>query len=403
MKLLLVNTSANSGSTGRIAEEIGQSAINNGYESYFAYGRICRESMSQLIKIGNDFDFKMHVIESRLLDNHGFASKSATKRFISDIKRIKPDIINLHNIHGYYLNIQILFDYLERARIPVVWTLHDCWAFTGHCSYFDRYSCFKWESECNNCPNKKGYPTSILLDRSKKNYYRKKDLFNKPECITFVTPSYWLEGHVSRSFLNKYPIITIHNGVDIEIFKPMDCQDVRHKLAINSDKKVILGVASTWDRRKGLDDFIELSKKFDDNYQIILVGLNDKQITALPKNIIGIKRTENIQQLAELYSIADVFVNPTYVDNFPTTNIEALACGTPVITYKTGGSPEAIDEKTGMVVEQGDIPQLIESIKTIANNKEQYTEACRIRALKYFNKNERFNDYVELFNRLTNK
>lgn len=403
MKLLLVNTSANSGSTGRIAEEIGQSAMQNGYDSSFASGRLGSESMSQLIKIGNDFDFKMHVIESRLLDNHGFASKSATKRFISDVERIQPDIINLHNIHGYYLNIEILFNYLERSSIPIVWTLHDCWPFTGHCSYFDRYSCYKWQSECNNCPNKKGYPTSILLDRSKSNYYRKKELFNKPERITLVTPSYWLESLVNKSFLNKYPVITIHNGVDLDVFKPNENLGIKKKFGLSEDKKVILGVASTWDRRKGLDDFIELSRQFDDIYQIILVGLNDKQITALPNNIIGIERTENVQQLAELYSTADVFVNPTYVDNFPTTNIEALACGTPVITYKTGGSPESIDEKTGIVVEQGDIPMLLESIKTIANNKIQYTEACRKRALKYFSKNERFNDYVELFNTLTKK
>lgn len=405
-KLLMINTSANTGSTGRIAEGIGHAAISKGFDSYLAYGRIGRESESKLIRIGADRNIKLHGLESVIFDNHGFGSRAATRKFIEEVERIQPDVINLHNVHGYYLNVEILFDYLVKADIPVVWTLHDCWPFTGHCSYFDRYHCEKWKTGCHHCPNSKGYPKSLFLDRSKTNYERKKLLFNKPKNITFVAVCNWMANNVKASFLGGYPVETIYNGVDVEVFRPRfddgaDCHVVKRCIGVKADVKVILGVASTWDRRKGLDDFVKLCSLFDcEKYAIVLVGLNDKQIAALPEGMIGIKRTESVEQLAELYSLADVFVNPTYVDNFPTTNIEALACGTPVVTYNTGGSPEAIDGDTGVVVEQGDLRLLRAAVEYCANNKKEFTYACRERALRYFNKRERFEDYVRIFDRV---
>ncbi len=397
-KLLIINVSVNSGSTGRIAEEIGQTAMANGYQTYFAYGRTANNSKNKLIKIGNDLNVKIHGIESMLFDNHGFASRIATKRFIREIERIKPDIINIHNIHGYYINVKILFEYLSKINIPIVWTFHDCWPFTGHCSYFDRYNCTKWMTGCYSCPNKKGYPTSLILDRSKRNYNKKKNLFLKIQNLTIVPPSHWLANITKQSFFKDKNINTIHNGTNLETFNIVN-SNFRGKLQIEN-KKVVLGVASIWDKRKGLDDFIKLNDLLTDDYKIILVGLNKKQKESLPANIIGIERTESVHELAELYSMADVFVNPTYSDNFPTTNIESLACGTPVITYKTGGSPEAIDEKTGIVVEQGNIDKLKEAIETVAKDKTKYTENCRDRAVKLFNKQDRFNDYIDLFNSL---
>lgn len=405
-KLLMINTSANTGSTGRIAEGIGHAAISKGFDSYLAYGRIGRESESKLIRIGADRNIKLHGLESVIFDNHGFGSRAATRKFIEEVERIQPDVINLHNVHGYYLNVEILFDYLVKADIPVVWTLHDCWPFTGHCSYFDRYHCEKWKTGCHHCPNSKGYPKSLFLDRSKTNYERKKLLFNKPKNITFVAVCNWMANNVKASFLGGYPVETIYNGVDVEVFRPRfddgaDCHVVKRSIGVKADVKVILGVASTWDRRKGLDDFVKLCSLFDcEKYAIVLVGLNDMQIAALPEGMIGIKRTESVEQLAELYSLADVFVNPTYVDNFPTTNIEALACGTPVVTYNTGGSPEAIDGDTGVVVEQGDLRLLRAAVEYCANNKKEFTYACRERALRYFNKRERFEDYVRIFDRV---
>lgn len=401
-KVLIINVTANSGSTGRIAENIGRTAIINGYDSYFAYGRIARDSQCKLVRIGSDMDIKLHGLQSRIFDNHGFASTKATQMFVEEIKRIKPDIINIHNIHGYYLNVEVLFEYLARTDIPVVWTLHDCWPFTGHCSYFDRYHCEKWKTGCYHCPNSKGYPKSLFLDRSKSNYARKKELFNKPKNITFVAVCNWMANNVKASFLGGYPVETIYNGVDVETFRPRieGLEGLRAKLGIKEDAKVVLGVASTWDKRKGLDDFVKLRTKMNDAFTIVLVGLSDKQILSLPQGIIGIKRTESIDQLAELYSLADVFVNPTYVDNFPTTNIEALACGTPVVTYSTGGSPEAIDDKTGMVVKQGELTLLQTAVEYVAHHKPDYTIACRERAVRCFDKRDRFNEYVRLFNKL---
>ena len=410
-KLLLINTSVNSGSTGRIAEEIGQTAISQGFESFFGFGRIGRSSKSKLIRIGSNRDIKLHGLESMLFDNHGFGSRAATKQFVAEIERIQPDIINLHNIHGYYLNVETLFEYLAKADIPVVWTLHDCWSFTGHCSYFDRYHCEKWKTRCHHCPNSKGYPKSLFLDRSKANYARKKALFNRPENITFVAVCQWMANNVKDSFLGGYPVVTIYNGVDVETFRPrFDSREglnglngLKAKLGIKECAKVVLGVASTWDKRKGLDDFVKLRTMMSEEFAIVLVGLSDKQIQSLPAGIIGIKRTESVEELAELYSLADVFVNPTYVDNFPTTNIEALACGTPVVTYRTGGSPEAIDEKTGVVVNQGDMNLLLPAVEYVANNKSAYINACRNRAVEHFNKQDRFEDYVNLFNSLIKK
>ncbi len=400
-RLLLINTSINTGSTGRIAEEIGRLAANNGFDSYIAYGRVNNHSELKTIRIGCDWDFKMHALQSRLMDNHGFASRYATKKFLQQLKQIKPDIIHLHNIHGYYINVGYLFEFLKDVGIPVVWTLHDCWPLTGHCAYFDSVNCCKWQTECCHCPNIKSYPSSVIIDQSKRNFKKKRQLFTSVQNITFVTPSQWLKEIVKQSFFSSYPVKVIYNGVDINTFKPMSNIDIRYKYSIDSGYKIILGVASTWDKRKGLADFINLNQLTAENEKIVLVGLSKEQILSLPSGIIGINRTENINELAALYSIADVFVNPTWVDNFPTTNIEALACGTPVITYRTGGSPEAISEETGIVVNKGDIIGLYNAISKILQiDKEHYKHSCRQRAEALFNKSNRFQDYVELYRSL---
>lgn len=400
-RLLLINTSINTGSTGRIAEEIGRLAANNGFDSYIAYGRVNNHSELKTIRIGCDWDFKMHALQSRLMDNHGFASRYATKKFLQQLKQIKPDIIHLHNIHGYYINVGYLFEFLKDVGIPVVWTLHDCWPLTGHCAYFDSVNCCKWQTECCHCPNIKSYPSSVIIDQSKRNFKKKRQLFTSVQNITFVTPSQWLKEIVKQSFFSSYPVEVIYNGVDINTFKPMNNIDIRYKYSIDSGYKIILGVASTWDNRKGLADFISLNQLTAENEKIVLVGLNKEQILSLPSGIIGINRTENINELAALYSVADVFVNPTWVDNFPTTNIEALACGTPMITYRTGGSPEAISEETGIVVNKGDIIGLYNAISKILQiGKEHYKHSCRQRAEALFNKNNRFQDYVELYRSL---
>lgn len=403
MKLLLVNSSINSTSTGRIAEEIGNEAVLKGYDVMAAYGFTNNRSRHKTIKIGSQVDHYLHALSTRILDRHGLESAAATKILVKQLENLNPDIVNLHNIHGYYLNYPILVDYLKSIKVPVVWTLHDCWPFTGHCSYFDAVACDRWKSGCHDCPNKKGYPSSVFVDRSRKNFELKKELFCSLPNLTMVAPCKWMAENVAASFLGEKRIEVIYNGVDTEVFKPesdMDIKILKNKMGIEGCK-VILGVASVWDKRKGLEDFIRMASMLKDEEKIVLIGLNDRQIKDLPQNIIGIKRTESTSQLAAFYSMANVFVNPTYVDNFPTTNIESLACGTPVATYRTGGSPEAIDDYTGKVVAKGDVTGLLNSLRDLFKlSSSAIKEKCRKRAVENFDCHDRFKDYVKLFNEL---
>lgn len=402
-KVLIINVSANSGSTGRIAENIGRTAIANGFDSYFAYGRIARDSQCKLIRIGSDNDIRWHGLQSRIFDNQGFASTKATQLFVEKIKRIQPDIINIHNIHGYYANIDILLNYLATTNIPVVWTLHDCWNFTGHCAFFDYAGCDRWKTHCHHCPRKKGYPSSYVFDSSSKNYEKKKALFGRMHNLHFVTPSQWLADLTRESFLSQFPVHVINNGLDLSVFKPIVNERTKSKMGIQLGQKVILGVASVWHKRKGLDDFIQLAKALPE-HKVVLVGLTEKQAKELPQGMVGVTRTENTRELAELYSMADVFVNPTYADNFPTTNIEALACGTPVVTYMTGGSPEALSENTGMIVEKGNRESLIISVKHILSyDRGTIGIECRKRAEQLYDQNKLFQDYINLFNIILNE
>ncbi|AEE17641.1 glycosyltransferase [Treponema brennaborense] len=391
--LLQINTVINSGSTGHIAEELGNLVMQSGWKSYIAYGRNPRPSSSESIRIGSKWSVYSHVLITRLFDRHGFGSYFATKKLIKQIKKIKPDIIHLHNIHGYYLNIKVFFEYLKTLYIPVVWTLHDCWAFTGHCSHYTAGCCSKWQAECFECPQEKQYPKSFF-DNSRKNYNDKKRLFSGIKNLTLITPSEWLAEEVGKSFLGSYAVKVIHNGIDLNVFKP--------SLSLKKEEPVILGVASTWTDRKGFYDFIKLSKLLKTGEQIVLIGVNEKQKAMLPQNIVGISRTENQQQLAEWYRRVVCFLNLTYEDNFPTTNIESLACGTPVITYRAGGSPEIIDENTGFVTEAGDIAAVRECITKIENaGKELYLALCRSRAVDFFDKECNFKKYIKLYNDLT--
>ncbi|MDR2409256.1 MAG: glycosyltransferase, partial [Bacteroidales bacterium] len=367
--LLQINVVVNFGSTGNIVEEIGELVISNGWKSYIAFGQSKGKnaSKSDTIKIGNVLSIYWHVLMSRLFDCHGLASKKATMKLIKQIEQISPDVIHLHNIHGYYINYKLLFDYLRNTKTHVIWTLHDCWAFTGHCAHFSFIRCMKWKIECNNCPQKSTYPRSILMDRSRSNFLAKKKSFRLDNTrLIIATVSNWLTDLCLQSFLKDIPFKCIHNGVDINVFKPVleKKKDILEKYNINAGF-IILGVASIWAKRKGLDDFVKLSSHLSPDCSIVLVGLSKQQLKNLPPRIVGIQRTENRDELAVIYSSADVFINPTWEDNFPTTNLEALACGTPVITYNTGGSIESITDETGYIVEQGDIEGLLNAIEQI--------------------------------------
>ena len=401
MKILQINVTANWGSTGRIAEDIGQLAISKGWDSHIAYGRYVNESKSQLFRIGMKTDIYMHLLQTRLFDRHGLASKQATRQLIAYIKKIRPNVIHLHNIHGYFLNYPILFDYLSQADTPVVWTLHDCWTFTGHCAHYDYAKCGRWKAECHDCPQKKSYPISLLVDRSRQNFKDKKHWFTSLRNLTLVPVSKWLEGEVRQSFLKELPIETIHNGVDLEVFKPSSMQKEVFGL---SDKFVILGVASVWNSRKGLADFILLRERLPDNYVIVLVGVSEKQIKQLPSGIIGIPRTNTIQELADYYSMADVYVNTSVEETLGMTTIESLACGTPAIVYDATACPETVSSDCGFVVRPHNIAELATAISQICNSEKQFSSTiCRKWAESYFDKQISNEKYLSLYQRLINK
>ena len=396
--LFQINSSCNRGSTGRIAELIGRKAKEIGLECYIAYGRHFLPTELHPIKIGNTFYNGVHMAASRIMDNHGLLSIEPTKQLVSEMKAIKPDIVHLHNIHGYYINYKILFEYLIEANMPVVWTLHDCWPFTGHCCHFEFVGCDRWKTGCYKCPGLSVYPKSHLMDKSRRNYALKKELFTGIiERLTIVPVSEWLEGLVKKSFLKDANIETIHNGVDTTVFRVMEERSPK----LPEGKKIVLAVASVWDSKKGYDDLSKISKKLPEDYQMVVVGLSAKQVKALPPSIIGIERTDSVDQLASIYSTADVYINPTYEDNFPTTNLEALACGTPVITYSTGGSAEAINAETGASVKQGDIEGLCEAIKKFSSiDRSKIKILCRKRVLDNFEMNNCYSKYIDLYESL---
>jgi glycosyltransferase involved in cell wall biosynthesis len=402
IQLLQINSVVNSGSTGRIAEEIGQLAVKNGWKSYIAYGRNERESQSEAIKIGNERDINWHGVQTRLFDRHGLGSTRATKKFIAKVETLKPDIIHLHNLHGYYINIRILFEYLARSKIPVVWTLHDCWPITGHCAYFSFVDCQKWRTQCGHCPQKRGYPASYGLDGSSQNYLLKKKVFTSipSERMVLAVVSHWLDSVIGDSFLKEFPRKVIYNGIDTKKFSPKDSIELRNRFGIKG-RIILLGVATNWSQRKGLADYLKLSKILRDDEIIILVGLRNDQIRNLPRNVIGVERTEDVDELASFYSMADIVCNFSVEETFGLTTVEGFACGTPGIVYNCTASPELITPETGFVVEQGNITEIRNAIDTIkSKGKSFYAESCRERAVKMFNKNERYAEYLELYDQM---
>ena len=408
-KLLQINpVLRTSTSTGRIMQEIGELALRNGWESYIAYGKGrdgIKPCQSQIIPVGGRWSTLWHGVQTRLFDNHGLASTMATRRFVKQIEEIAPDIIHIHNIHGYFLNYQVLFKYLSGCGIPVVWTIHDCWLYTGHCYYYSYAGCNKWQTGCNHCPQQRKFPASLLIDRSARNYADKKAAFTSmpKDKLVIVPVSNWIKDEMRHSFLNEYDFRVIHNGINTEVFHVCDTQKTASRYGLTG-KHILLGVASIWNEEKGLKDFIQMSQLLNDDEVIVLVGVTEEQKRSFPQNVVGIRRTENIRQLAALYSAADAFVNPTWQDNYPTVNLEAIACGTPVVTYRTGGSVEAVTPDTGFVVERGDVDGLLEAVRGIEKvGKGGYVGRCREYALKHFRKADRYADYIQLYDRLSSK
>ena len=363
MRVLMINVVCGIRSTGRICTDLATELEKQGHEVKIAYGRemVPEQFQKYAVKIGSDIDVKIHAIRARLFDGMGFGSGKATKKFIKWIEKYNPDVIHLHNIHGYYINIEILFNYLRTCDKKIIWTLHDCWAFTGHSAYCDAVQCERWMNGCYKCPQIKEYPKAIM-DASQKNWKKKRNIFSSIPNMTIITPSNWLAGLVKKSFLSQYQVHIIHNGIDTSQFKPMynNLREIYHL----EDKFIVLGVATVWNDMKGYSDFMKLSLMLDDSYKIIMVGLTEQQIEKLPSRILGVKRTASVKELSYIYSAADVFLNLTYCDSYGLVNIEAALCGTPAISYDTGGCAESVSGH-GYIVPKGDLDAVVEKINFI--------------------------------------
>lgn len=398
MRIVQINGGAK-GSTGKIMMGIAEVARAQGHEVMCASpitttNRDAGEDCGYY-RIGTFNSRRVNVALARITGFNGCFAWLETYKLLKKIDEFKPDIIHLHNLHDSYINLPMLFSYIKKHNVPTVWTLHDCWTFTGQCPYFTIVKCDKWKAGCHNCPQYKEYPAS-LYDNTKKMWLLKKKWFTGVKNMTIVTPSRWLARLAQESYLKEYSIQVINNGIDLNVFKPTH-SNFRERYEIPAEKHIILGVSFAWGYRKGLDCFVEMAEKLGEQYQIVLVGTDDEIDKNLPHNIISIHRTQNQKELAEVYSATDVFVMPTREENYPTVNMEAIACGTPVVTFDTGGSPEMLDDKTGIVVEANDIEATKKAIKDICEKKKCNDEEYIVAYSKNFDMKKRFAEYIELY------
>lgn len=391
MKVLQINTVYGQGSTGRIAQSLHDACLERGIDCLCAHR--CASALPDSVAISSKWDSRIHGWWARLTMFKGTGSFWKTLKFLKKVKKYHPDVIHLHNLHGSYVNLPLLFRYIKKHRVAVVWTLHDCWAFTAICSHFAMAGCDQWKYGCRRCPQRKALSASPL-ELTKGVWRAKRRWFTGVPKLAVVTPSRWLADLTRASFLKEYPVKIINNGIDLGVFTPVE-GDFREKNGLLG-KKLILGVAFDWGPRKGLDVFAALAARLPADYQILLVGTDDTVDARLPENVMTVHRTADQRELAVIYTAADVFVNPTREDTYPTVNMEALACGTPVITFRTGGSPEIIDETCGCVVESEDVDALERQILRVCRERPYSPEACLKRA-KMFDRNDRFREYIHLY------
>lgn len=394
-KLLQINSVVNTGSTGRIAEQLGQLAMAQGWESYIAYGREARESKSTLIKIGGALSVNLHALASKFIDCHGLCSKWATHTFLKQLYELKPDVVHLHNIHGYYINYPMLLKYLKEKNIPTVITMHDFWLMTGHCGYINK-TCDRWKTGCGSCPRLDQYPAA-RIDKTKRNWNLKAELFADMPNVTLVPVSYWLGRYAEQSLLKNVRQHVIYNGIDTDVFKPYEGEPCVQ--GVDWSKFTIMAIATRWTGANGYDDVMQLASLLPADCQIVMVGLDDDQMKSLPKNIIGFKKTESFKQLQELYTKSDVIFNPNREVTFGLVTAEAMACGTPAIVLRDTAGEELVDGQTGYVVDSvEEVCSLIPIIRDA--DKGSVATACRSRVIELFKVDKQFQKYIELYNTL---
>lgn len=391
----MINTVA-SGSHGRLMHDIRDAVRPLGIEARIAYGRGAPGD-ADAFRFDTRADVLAHVLRTRALDQHAQGSRHATRRLLRAMDAFQPDLVHLHNIHGYYLHAQSLFAYLRARNLPTIWTLHDCWAFTGHCSHFVRADCARWREGCFQCPLKHAYPAAYGLDGSKRNWRWKKKAFASLPPLRIVSPSLWLDEMLGQSFLRDVPRQVISNGVDLSLFVPQDASDTRRALGIREGEALILAVASPFDERKGFADTLQAARRLQGRAHLVLVGLTDKQLRVLPPNVTGLARTDGPETLVSLYAAADCLMNATREDTYPTVNMEAMACGTPVVCYAVGGATEQLVPPAGRSVPVGEADALAEAALAAAREKPHITHACRQYALAHFDRAAALRAYAELY------
>ncbi len=394
MKIAFINSVAGFGSTGRLVYYLSKT---EGVTSRIYYGRKKNMTDADVFRMTSFFGNVCHALATYTMDAHGFANKHETEKMLKDLREFNPDLVHLHNLHGYYLNVETLFRGLKELGVPVIWTFHDCWPMTGHCAHYDSLKCMKWQSGCENCPALSRYPVTWNGRHVRENYEKKKRIFTSLDDLTIVTPSQWLADQVKQSYLKDIDTRVIHNGIDLSVFRPTE-NDFK-KMFMIENKFLIMTAASVWTHEKGLHDLVQFSRMLRDDECLAIVGIRDDQKEMFPHSTITITRTNSQKEMAEMYTAADVLLNPTLEDTFPTVNMEALACGTPVITYNTGGSPEIRDEKTGIVVKKGSLSGLREALDQLREHP--FTAEDCIDRAKQFTYSRMLEEYAQLYREKT--
>lgn len=397
MKVLQINSVCGIGSTGKLAVSISDFLNEKQVENYIAYGYLPSDR-NNTYRFGNSPDHHLHSFLSRQFCMQGYGSGLATLQLIRYIKRIKPDIVHLHNIHGHYLNFRILFHFLSKSKLNVVWTLHDCWSYTGKCAHYSDIGCSKWQIKCEDCPQLSTYPDS-RRDRSRQNYLDKKAAFTTVDKLYLVTVSQWLRDEVKKSFFKDKKIQCIYNGIDTDLYRPVE-SDIRKRYQLEG-KYVILGVSGVWNHGKGLADFFKLSELIDGDSRIVLVGITDEQKKSLPDKILGIHRTESQEELIRLYSMADVLVSCSTEETFGLVVAEAMACGTPAIVYDATACPEVVGNDSRFIVKPHNIRQLKEKIDDMrTEDEETIRQEIRMRIVESFSYRSMVAQYYDLYERI---
>ena len=408
MRILQINSHYDQGGAARIVACIHRQLLADGEASYVAYGRgdikpsEADRQGKNVWRFNQPAEVYLSALTSRIIGIHGWSNTMATKRLLRFIDRIKPDVIHLHALHGYYLNFPMLFSYINEKEIPCVWTFHDCFAFAGNCGYF--FECDRWKSGCGSCPDVQRYPKSQFFDFTGWMWKRKKDMFTQGDRKIIVTPSVWLTEESKRSYFGKYPCLTIRNGIDVEgSFYPRDREKCRKKYSYGLQDKLVLGIAVGFDDpRKGAKYILQMAQDLEGEVTVILIGWNQKNHSLPAGNIITLPPTSSVDILAEYYSMADVFVLPSLAENYATVTLESMACGTPVVGFHVGGIPEQLADGRGITVETGNQEAFNQAVRNAVSKESTLLRGQELaECIQKENSTEKMvQDYMEIYRKL---